>query len=1462
MADQRRYTQDQINAALASGEGVRPNDKSWLSTLIKPYVPEAVGNYLHGQEDWYRKVGAGGINSFPQMLQAPEFLWNVGGGAYDYATSKDPKATYGESVFKRSVGGDAGVKKLQDYMQTELAKYTQELPEHQRNDPAVLAKLQSAIQGSEGYNRLKEAQSGTLNQLSIKAQDFVRDKMSINPTYSMSSTDNLADFIGGALVPTPSKVLKAIEGAPTALKVAGRVAEWLLPGSSSAGNAAFNVAAPLAIDQTLRTVSGAPNYAAGTSDLPQELMAEAQDSQGKGDRLQPQPQPQLRPRHIPGVEDASASSPFSLVSQAAAAEAPAWTPPFKYGLPQQQKPAQPVQLPQDPPQYPDKDKDGGGGGSGWAWAAGITAGAALLGATLRGKVPAGLASRVIQDVDSPAAAARMQPTATPNIPLNKGMPDVDLMHVDPRRWSGGQRIETGLNKTAAIKNVVKNALDPNDPATQDKLNKINREVGTASPLEVANAAQRTYETGELPLMTRNTLSLNNIRKFRDAGLDAAEQEQLQKRMVLGDRMDGFNRTNNDRAAALGALRQKLANTTAPQARRNLIAQIQPLEAEHRAATGPNAMMPHENGLSVRDVNALIAAADANPKIRNIVRGVEQILQDVEESAVALGRKTRAEVTERRQTRPNYVPTSKDTLAKETGISGFAKRVGRTLTGRKEKEEMGALAHPMYEGKRGAIHSSKRAAAAPHDELHDVLNSLETHIHNFHREVRADRAAQTATELVLGTNDWGRSIQRAHPPVTTREFENPGKKLGEILRDKHVYTYNADGLVHIMRAHDYELARAMRHNPSSTVGVMDNLRRWMQMTYTRDMLAPWFALKAGENELAVARIMLDRNKYSVGWIDRMMKDVFPPMGHLNKLFEYYPDPSFRLQHLAAIGELAYGKSINKLANMLGNRMMQQSQLMHLLGPVTSNKVAQAMIRTTNDIRTRITFMEKQNILTVDHVVHSNERIWDNWKAAKQMLDATPKPVRATIRNAFELYLGASDVIRNSAKYAIAGQNLDRLLQKHNGNIPNDVMRGYVKDMRYMGGDMSKAIGSPALANLASIAPYGANSINSYMHIFEGLAHNKTYVGSKILTHMVLPKVFWTTALVGYMGKEFVDWYYGDMPTWQRQTTVPMLSPSYLLEIATGEFRKPTTDDLVLMHQAPESVLIAETVMNGLQAAGWFDVHKTGMPGVQPSNNSAWSDQMHALAQIGNFGLPIADLMTVFSKDAKDNFSQGLSTPSEGATMFKDMMSAVFSGSMDVAAAGYSAATDSLYRGKGIADAMEQAISYAVETAKQKYPETPLSPLFGGQRRHYTKGATRERNTEKFDAIKNITKQRGYQRDAGENPAGMEMPLTHDPDAQRMLEELHSTANAHVMLTLRKQRADLYDQINYLDANTGKIAASDYTKQTEDLKKKINAIDRQEEEVFQRLEMRLANHWGRIGVTDVDSAVAYIQSTLTP
>lgn len=1452
---QRRYTQSEVNAALASGERA-PDDKNWWSTMLKPYIPEAASDYLHGQERWYRGVGAGAINALPQVLQAPEFIGNVGGATKDWAQGKP----FAQSLYTRTVGGEAGVKKLDDYLNTELNAYLAELPAHQRNDPEIKSKLSAYIQGSEGYNRLREAQTGALNQWSLDKQDWVRDKLGLQPSYAMTSQDELADFVGGALLPLPSKITSGIKALPVVPRVGARLLEAFSPGSTGPVSFGFNVAIPEVATQTIRHYGGSPNFASGTASLPEELAAGDQTGPATSSNTPPSPQRRIVPQ-----EDANAPGPFSMAAAASplgSPQQPASQPTASTAQPLVNQPTSALST----ASASNRDPDNGGNGSGWAKALAVGGALSLIAAASRGKLPRGIATRVVEDVDSPSAVKSMQPTPTDHITLGKPAPGSDR----PVRLTTWQKVKTGATKSAAPEYAAENALK-GDPDVDTKIARINRENHAASRLETNYAAKRTYSSGELPGLHRRTLKTTDLRKAHDA-LTPAEQELFKQHIVFNERMDHYAAESGRATDAINDAYIKLRTVTNANKRTAMLSDIRAKEQALRARNDPQAQF--ESGVTVGDARAAIAAGDANPKIRAIVTAMKRIRDDVDEAGVNMGQFTWKYLADTYANRPHFLPlaTNPDKYVDVSGdvkTKGFGTRLAESVAGRKEPGEKGFFANEMYSGRRSPARTNAGVKGDPIGTLNNPLDALETHIFDFHRQLRANRAAQTFTETILGadnkaaTNDWGRSVQRAHAPLSIQDFEHKSRNdnnLKKILREPNVYVYNADGQMHIMRAADSEIARAMRQNPSSTLGMWDGMRKTAQFLYTGNTLAPWFAPVAAENDLAVARVALP-HKYTVGYLDELSRAIFPN----NRLFRYYPDPTFKLMQLGAIAKQVSVKALMKGGEVLGQNMAMQSSLIRALGPMRASAVGQTMIRTVNEMIEEFRFMEMHNIIDTQHVVEHNERTFAEWGAAKDRINSIPGIGHA--KTAFNGWIQLAEAVRNAPRLAITSRNLARLMKETNGNPTNAQLREFIKDMRYMSGDMSRAIGNPAVAMAASAMPYGQNAINSVSHLMEAFAKNPTQIGGRIVTNMVAPKVVWTLLLTGLIGKEFSDYYWDEMPTWQRQGVIPMLSPSYLVEQAhnfvtggTDAVRKPSVNDVIFMRHAPEAIPLAETAMSALQATGLFNLW-SGEHATHPQDVQTWADAVHAWGSMVNVSVPAFDAITRMFTDTPSNNAADLSSDSDTVRRFSDAGHAVLGGVFDVVKAGFGAAGDAIKDGESVSKVFSQTLQFAYEAGKQRFPETPLSPLFGGQRRHYTKSAMRDRNQDKFKAIEAVSGQLSEQRKNQRLP-GPDKPSTQDPQAVALMHELDSTANSGIMHALRKERSDLYSQLERLDELRGNNSAADYTKQSEHYKMLINDKDRQEEEVFDRLTTRLRNHYGHLGVEDIDSAVAYIKSTVHP
>jgi hypothetical protein len=1060
----------------------------------------------------------------------------------------------------------------------------------------------------------------------------------------------------------------------------------------------------------------------------------------------------------------------------------------------------------------------------------------------------------------------MQPTPTDHITLGSPQPGSN----DPTRLTKWQKTKVGAAKQNAPEYVAQNALeDMNDPDIQTKLNKINRETNTATPLEVGFAAKRTYTNGELPGLNRKTEPTTKLRMDFDT-LAPPEQELLKKHIVYNERMDYHKKRLNSMNDDINNGYIALNKITAPAARIKKLTEIRKLENDVRQMNDPNSKFGVEN-VSVGEARQIIAAGDANPRIKNLVDRMKRVRDDIDESGIAMHQFSRQYINDTMRDRPNWLPLATDPskfedLPGQFKTKSLAKRIGTKLAGRHEPHETGVGAVPMYSGIRSPARTNALNRNVPEFGLLNPIDALETHIHDFHRQIRANRAAQTFTETMMGTKDWGRAVQVAHPPLSIQDFENlrNGTKLKNILSEKNTYVYNKNGQMHIMRAADSEVARAMRHNPSSTIGMVDGMRKTAQYLYTGNTLAPWFAPVAAENDLAVARVMLPSNRV-VGPLDALSRKIFPN----NTFFrDVMPDPTFKLAQMAAIGKQISARALIRGGEIVGKNMALQSSLLRAMGPIRNSAVGQAMIRTANELVEEFKWMEMHNIIDTHQVVEHNERLFQEWVATKKVLDSIPG-VSPVIKEMYHAWMGIVDSVRNAPRVAITSANLAKLSRETNGAPTNKQLRSLIRDMRYMSGDMSKAIGNPLVAGIASASPYGANAINSLTYMLEGVRTNPTVVGTRIMTNMVLPKILWTSMLTMWMGKEFSDYYWDEMPTWQRQGTIPMLSPKYLIEVAQGfatggveGVRKPGLGDVIFMRQAPEAIPLAEVAMSAAQGYGWFDFTNTTDKGSSHTQDiHTWADSMHAIMSMTNVSFPLFSSAIEMFQESPGKYATDLSSDSDTVARFTNALHAIGGGMFDVVKAGFGAASNAADLGETPGAVITQGMEYALEAAKQRFPETPLSPLFGGQRRHYTKTAVRDRNQAKFGAIDSVSGQLSEQK-KNERLPGPKKPETTDHNALSIMRDMHSTANSGVMRSLRKQRSELYSQLERLDEIRGTLPAHEYTRQSENYKMKINDIDRQEEEQFDRLTIRLQNHFSHLGVTDIDSATAYIQSTMHP
>jgi hypothetical protein len=669
----------------------------------------------------------------------------------------------------------------------------------------------------------------------------------------------------------------------------------------------------------------------------------------------------------------------------------------------------------------------------------------------------------------------------------------------------------------------------------------------------------------------------------------------------------------------------------------------------------------------------------------------------------------------------------------------------------------------------------------------------------------------------------------------------------------VFLVNDNGTIHFFRAHDREVARALRHNPSSVMSGMDWFRRMMQQTYTSSALAPWFAWRALRNELGVIRAVLPA-EYTAGYLHKALKSGVANTSLYDKAVTQLPDPTFNLRIMSATGQGIKARAIKRWADFLSRQLAQNSTVIKAFGEPRIRATAEAMIRAYNDTLTAT--MTRRGLIDNLHVMERQASIFhdidkvQNW--ARTFNAATvgvPRTVFDAVRTALGHYVDFADSLRNGPRIALYAEQLEGLLQKYKGNIPQEEIKKLNRTVQHITGDITRGIGFKGLATALSVTPYGVNTLNSTMHILEAFAHNKGYIGTRILTNMVLPKIAWRLALSILIGEEFERWYSDDIPLWQRQSNIPMLSPAYFMEMMKSGPRKPTINDVMLMPQEPEGILLSEVASTAFQSLGFFGAHAK-------DTATGW-DIADAFGTMMNVNVPLLDIFEAINgKSERAKFErETLAGPSEPKQRMIDAAHAVLGGVFDLVGNAAQAGSDTLHRGSGIADAIQNAFGYGLETLKQKVPETPLTSLFGGHRRHYTKTQIRERNQSKFKSIRAVDDMLSQMRRAG-GPGMLQRPMIRDPQALRMAQMLHVYANSGPMRVLKKRRSMLYGQIDVLDANMDKLAPGEYTRRTEELKRQITAVDHQEDAVFNKLDMQLQ------GVGGIDGALEYIKKSVQP
>jgi hypothetical protein len=1442
MAEQRRYTQQEYNDYLASAN--RATNQPW---------------YKH----YPGLAGAAVVESVTDLAALPGLAYGAAQGTKDYLLSDDPKASWMKE-FGEGMYGEQGLKEIQDYKTQRISEYWNELPPDQQTD-ANYNRIQAAVEGDQSTIDFINTKRDMLSQAGVAGSRAYRDVVGMAPEEQDTYTDEAIKTGLQALIPTrwlgeagmlASKAANiSSRPARIAAQAGLKATELLAPGSASVKGILPNVAVGGAIDVGMRELQSQPNplYAPFIAEDVRNAQNAQQQDQAQG--YSSEAEPVARPFPAPPTPPQS-TIPQLYIAPPRQDASTATQPDLPLSQSQSQLTGQgnvsTIGSGQSAIQITETPDPHNGLEVGWkTYTLGVASAAGAIALIARGRVGSGQLGEMVRNVNTPEAAARIMPTAT------------DAAEFRPQLTPWQKTKYNVSNKQAPIKDAALDSLRAdNDPNLAATIRDLERKTFEGTTMEINNAVAHSYKTGWVPMLNRKTYSPWQLGQEISA-LDKTEQELLNGALRLSSQRGEFELGNKSLQQEIADLRLQMRSGTA-QGNTNRLAKINQKLSVLNQRQASNAMLTPQ--MSVRDADSLIASAHANPRTADLIRKFRQIKNDYDEAWVQSGLITRQQMNDYKRANPNRIAIIEDPYKGASGLGRYGQQIKKGMKGRTEKIEPNITEISMYNRRRSPIEGKTHLKDVTETVMKDIENptsamdALRKHIADFHQYQRQNDVKRTFGRIMTQSSKWGKWVKEAHASMSVSEY-NHGKLPRTISDNPNVFSFTDRGKMYFFETSDPELGIALRLNPSSTLAVLNNSRRLAQQTQTGS-LAPWWSFASAIQDIAPGRATKDPRRV-FGWIDYGIKRALP---NSDAIRQFGGDPSLVPSMMISSLKNVTQEAVRVAGEYVANDLKQQSSFVKMMdgmmGAGWSKSIGESIIRSTNS--SILGLMREAGIVghTMTHEVSSSQL--QGFDAIRSYIDDTRFGPIA------DWYTSSMDSIRNSAKYVFFSRNLAVLKSQYGsiGRIPKHEMDDLIHDTKNLSGNMTRSPGNDTWAKAVSTSSFLQTTMNSTAHIVEAMAQEPLTVGSRIASQVILPKIAWIAGL-GSTVPGFYDWYFNDVPIWERQRKQPMLSPLYVLDVFENGPRAPTLDDVIQVGSAPEFIPLTEPAITAFRASGFFGEgpEQTAEPVKEfgEAISSLMSVQVPPLltALMGGKDFDPLRVITgqmtgrpVVDDPRGQGPNVGMGATSESVDNIKAYVGAVLGTTSKVLMNGLQAFIEEEKQGSGIGQAFEKFVTYSGFAMKESVPDNPLSPLYS-TRREYRGSAQRGRNVDRMQRAQKVMDLASVQkRDA--RRSGFNMPATQDPRALYLMETIKAVTNSGMMNVFEKQRADLNAQILRLDENKDKMNPREYDMLYKALVKDIHNVDDHIEGTLNQLDQRLVGSSGM----DLDGAIDYIESSVQP
>lgn len=1030
----------------------------------------------------------------------------------------------------------------------------------------------------------------------------------------------------------------------------------------------------------------------------------------------------------------------------------------------------------------------------------------------------------------------------------------DAAHVTP-----------GLGTPTAIRNVT-NADAPITDAVraatgnnQDAVDRIDSILGLEGGVSSQVALDNFNLNGILPDSNIRTTPPSVLRRMwleapadvRNLYNDGVQASQVRfDREVQRTRLQSdINDLNTQMIGAMTQGNQTLVNRLAKK-----LAELNQRE-QRMAADLPDTRASME-GLSNADLDALVKQAKANPDVDRMMKITKEITDGIVDWRVHRGDLSQVEgMRFKRDHATGYVPLKNigrvvnDPKTGELRPASSLRKAGQIwkerILGNANKETNGPSTGYRPDSSRDISDISADTDIKVNQPL-APLEALGSYINSTIRNVQSNHARRSFFDEIKGT-DWQKRHAR-RLTIKKRDQFTPA----EVRGNPEIQTWlKKDNVISVKRGGNYEfyeigdpvLHAALQLSPPTFINALNWMRKVWQSGVT-GLLAPWFAPTAAIWEGAVGSVTR-RPGRSFGMIDLLLRRIYRNDERINRLRQLLPlpgigkvDPTAYLQMLGAVPRSLLWRSYGALGKKISNDLQAGSGFFSFIGSMPTgkrwlNQFGANIVRQFDQsaVGTWLNSSAKHTGFLSDafDAKASYDKALGDLPALLANAPGLKLPV-SVVRNTFKAYKTVLDAIHSSGKEAFFAQNYSLLKAEARRNGGKGAkpdaakVRQLINETRTLSGDVSKVGGSRAYNAVASVIPYSNVTVQSTKHLLastfsdggEGYTLGGATRGISAIAGGVFLPAIATVATINYMGEEAQDYYWNQMPTWQRTGVNIIPTPEGVIKMLQGE--PLTFDDVYQVRIAPEFIPFHDAAIAGMQMLGMVGGPQLIQGARLPID---FSEQMRtaattlldlAMPPAVNFALAragqtvsLADL--IFGEGVQDlaepTFggvnSDKMNVGSRIDRVTADAVGALFGTIGQIGMQAFDAFDQA--RNQEQLD-FDRALSQAVDTAQfevsRRVPDVPL--LFNNGNTYYKFSAEAEEIGRFLQIIDPVLNQRNVQNDAQDRQGMAEQagfpesfPVVQDPMVQQMIEITHKTFGSGRWLQLNGEMANINSMI---------------------------------------------------------------------